>query len=670
MPICPDCHFENPDSNNFCQKCGTSLAQTNSQQYGANIPFPEPQCTANKILLWGIIAAQNQQPELALANVGVSQTATCEEPNANHNYSQLQPEPETSKSSSLSLAATQKYLDGQQRYSIETVNDDKSLFVDSDWNFLQVKVTDEQPRNPSYLKNIQQQQPELFAQLSQKLDSSYLATAEYWNIIGIPTIALPYILLQTHYPVIPQLYDAWQEASQGIILVEDRSPWQLLSQVWAQPNLDLLQLLWTLEEITKLWTPLSQVGCATSLLVANNLRLDEDQSLCLQQLYMDNPNYPPKLSDLAQKLQHWLIHSPQFHYEQLNQLLQAAIAGTITTIEQFRAQMHELVTSEVVEVTINSDDDNYDELSDFHLLLSEEDPEAESEIYDSFIYDTDSDEQPTALLPMELDQIDHASGTDIGKQRDHNEDFFGIDTIVTSQENSNHKKFLARNLYLVCDGMGGHAAGEVASAMAVETIQNYFQTHWQEAFPDEAAIKESILLANQTLCEINSSNSRSGSGRMGTTLVMALIQDTKLAIAHVGDSRIYRLTRQRGLEQLTVDHEVGQREINRGVEPEIAYGRPDAYQLTQALGPRENKHIRPSIDFFELQEDCLLLLCSDGLSDHQLLEKHGESYLKPLISSGADLKSGLSQLIDFANQHNGHDNITAILIRIKLKPRI
>ena len=204
--------------------------------------------------------------------------------------------------------------------------------------------------------------------------------------------------------------------------------------------------------------------------------------------------------------------------------------------------------------------------------------------------------------------------------------------------------------------------------MAVETLQSYFYTYWQDTLPNQDLIKEGILLANRTIYQTNINNECSGNSMMGTTLVMALLQDRNLAIAHVGDSRIYRVTRSRGLEQLTEDHEVGQREINRGIEPEIAYGRPDAYQLTQALGPRDNKYIRPSVEFFDIQEDCLLLLCSDGLSDNSLLEKHWEIYLKPLISSSADLQSGLFKLIDFADRYNGHDNITGILLRIKLQP--
>lgn len=157
---------------------------------------------------------------------------------------------------------------------------------------------------------------------------------------------------------------------------------------------------------------------------------------------------------------------------------------------------------------------------------------------------------------------------------------------------------------------------------------------------------------------------------MGTTLVLLLIQNTEAAVAHVGDSRLYRLSRRRGLQPLTVDHEVGQREIQRGVEPTIAYSRPDAYQLTQALGPRDENFLNPDVKFMELNEDGVLLLCSDGLSDNDLLELHYQSHLEPLLDQRTNLEQGVNQLIDLANQHNGHDNITAIAVRVKVRPNL
>ena len=187
--------------------------------------------------------------------------------------------------------------------------------------------------------------------------------------------------------------------------------------------------------------------------------------------------------------------------------------------------------------------------------------------------------------------------------------------------------------------MGGHEKGEVASNLAVKTLQQYFQTHWQtQQLPDEDTIREAVRLANQAIYDVNQQDARSGVGRMGTTLVLVLIQDTRVAVAHVGDSRLYRLSRKQGLEQITVDHEVGQREILRGVEPAIAYARPDAYQLTQALGPRDENFVNPDVKFLELNEDTLLILGSDGLCDRDLLERHWQTHLEVLLSS--DTSSG------------------------------
>nr|MDJ0729964.1 protein phosphatase 2C domain-containing protein [Crocosphaera sp.] len=175
---------------------------------------------------------------------------------------------------------------------------------------------------------------------------------------------------------------------------------------------------------------------------------------------------------------------------------------------------------------------------------------------------------------------------------------------------------------------------------------------------------------NKKLYDVNQSNASSGSGRMGTTLVLMLVDQTKVAVAHVGDSRVYSISRKKGVQQLTVDHEVGQRAIQNGVDPKLAYARPDAYQLTQALGPHDNNYIQPDIRFLDLAEDSLFLLCSDGLCDNDLVEDHWETYLLPLLSSSQSLDKGMTKLIDFANSYNGHDNITAVFVKVKIRPKV
>ncbi|WP_287137151.1 serine/threonine phosphatase [Crocosphaera sp.] len=206
--------------------------------------------------------------------------------------------------------------------------------------------------------------------------------------------------------------------------------------------------------------------------------------------------------------------------------------------------------------------------------------------------------------------------------------------------------------------------------MAVETLEEFFAENWRKDFPDEETILKGILLANQNLFDVNQKNASSGSGRMGTTLVLMLVDKTKVAVAHVGDSRIYAISRKQGVQQLTIDHEVGQRAIQNGVDPKLAYARPDAYQLTQALGPHNNKYVQPDILFLELAEDSLFLLCSDGLCDNDLVEDHWETYLLPLLKSSQSLNKGMIRLIDFANNYNGHDNITAVFVRLKIRPKV
>ena len=280
------------------------------------------------------------------------------------------------------------------------------------------------------------------------------------------------------------------------------------------------------------------------------------------------------------------------------------------------------------------------------------------------------DDLPTAVLPMQLISLVDVGDTDRGGHRQHNEDFFGIATQVESHRNNHGKTIKAQGIYVVCDGMGGHAAGEVASQMAVKSLLEYFQALMVEGFPPDTEIAEGIALANQKIYDINQSNASSGSGRMGTTLVMMIVQDTKVAIAHVWDSRIYRVSRKGGLEQMTVDHEVGQQAIQNGLEPEIAYARPDAYQLTQALGPHNNSYIQPDVHFFEVDEDCLMLLCSDGISDNDFVEEHWEEMLLPYISSSKDVDRGLRKFMEAANEYNGHDNLTGVLVRLKVRPQI
>ena len=745
MLVCPQCQFENPNTNKFCQRCGTSLTHKTCYDCGTQVLIDAETChncgAFTGTVWWAIIAKESDG--LAGAEVPEAVEAPPQEqaehsPDGNEeneslvseltpegkrapSASDIESEPQKpvasastepdSPSESSDEAITQPLLAPLQARSREVVSDDPSqeasaasmpdpVYLDRQQRYrlleppspqqvavgtdisdgAAVRVLDCQPFQKSPLEALLEQHsredgPAEPLPAKEGLTRSAESSSDAKKIFGIPAIAQPYLILQeSYYPTLPEVHDAWQQEQETVLLLEDRSSWQLLSDLWGSEELSTLQILYWLDEMAKLWEALESWHCRQSLLEIGNLRVDEDQALGLQYLYPEIDDQSPTLENLGRMWQLLFSQSQRTQFTSLGDVFRQMCTGEIETIEALRSHLeaiaHEQQSSANAAAAHHHEPDIPDE-EDVTEDMTANDPAAiapKTPPANDTSPTGEGDDLPTVILPMQLLSLDDAGCTDIGHQRDHNEDTFGIQTEVKKQENPMGRAVQARGLYILCDGMGGHEAGEVASAMAVETIKRYFQEHWQEQMPDEVGVREAIRAANQAIYEVNQKNARSGSGRMGTTLVTILVQNTKAAIAHVGDSRLYRLTRKRGLEQLTVDHEVGQREIRRGVEPSVAYSRPDAYQLTQALGPRNEQSINPDVQFLELNEDTLFLLCSDGLSDNELVESHWQTHLAPLLSSRANLDQGILQLIELANEHNGHDNITAVLVRVKVRP--
>lgn len=629
MLVCPNCEAENPTGHKFCQQCGASL-----ETYWALLVQNNPQEFVNS--LKGQLEDSTQEILLQL--------------DEQSRYRLHRSDRETVQETLIS-----PHTDGE-----EASEASKPLY-------LTARVWDASPSQPPFLEELLEQQADVIAEIEASEDLSQLsASSDFWQKIGVPEIALPYLILQeAHSPNVPVVRDAWQYNDFDVVIVEDRSDWLLLREAWSDPDLPLLQILCWLDEMAKLWEGLASAKACRSLLKMDNLRVDEDQALCIQQLYGDGEAESLTLQDLGLIWQQLFSASDRTLYGPLAQFLVAVSHGEIDNLEELRSQLQTLAR-----IQDESESLVPPETQGPQYLGSEDETVVRRAPENRMSFQAPSDDMPTVVLPMQILSLYDAGYTDIGHQRDHNEDNFGIEIAKKKQENILGRTLQAHGLYVVCDGMGGHAAGEVASALAVESLQNYFREHWQnrDELPDRETIHKAILVANQKIYEVNRDNDRSGVGRMGTTLVLALVANTHVAIAHVGDSRIYSVTRKRGLEQLTTDHEVGQREIQRGVEPQDAYARPDAYQLTQALGPRSSDFVQPDISFFDINEDMLLLLCSDGLSDGSLLENQYQKYLTPLISSKANIEQGLIELIEFANEYNGHDNITGVLVRIKVRP--
>ncbi|MEM9539127.1 MAG: serine/threonine phosphatase [Cyanobacteria bacterium P01_E01_bin.42] len=658
MLVCPECQFENPVAHKFCQRCGTSLIEKECYECGATVSFQTESCSkCGAFVANGWLALIVSAP-FADSDFPVEKAKTSPAKAGGTTQIVVDGEAESTDSEGTleQMTLTQaEPLDPDGRYQRRS---DRPI-LEMDEVIAQLQVWDGHPLQKTYLEQLLERQKSNIEELEEAEEEYPDSNLQFWQQLGVSPPAIPYLVLQESlYPVIPNLQDTWAIADKTIVLIEDRSDWESLPELWGNSETHLSQLLFWLNEMTKLWEELAIVGCCQSLLEEENLRVDEDLTLCLRQLYPDRADVPPPLSELGNVWKRLFSKSGRTLYGPIAELISAVCEGEFESPEELRSRLHDLACEQETPTPEES-------------KMPETSPEETvSEDTDKMVYRGMADDMPTVVLPMQLLSLTDGGLTDIGRQRDHNEDHFGIETHVTKQENALGKTVRGRGIYIVCDGMGGHAAGEVASAMAVETLQHYFKTHWNDPdkLPDEATIAEGILTTNEKIYNVNLQNSRSGSGRMGTTLVMLLVQDTNIALAHVGDSRIYGVTRKRGIEQLTLDHEVGQREILRGVDPEDAYARPDAYQLTQALGPRDNEFVKPDVQYMELNEDTLLLLCSDGLSDGDLLEQHYEKYLTPLISSKANLDQGLIELIDFANEYNGHDNITGLIVRIKMRP--
>lgn len=268
------------------------------------------------------------------------------------------------------------------------------------------------------------------------------------------------------------------------------------------------------------------------------------------------------------------------------------------------------------------------------------------------------------LASTKIRSLEAVGLTHTGFVRQKNEDCFYLKTQPVNPQNSQDPS--VQGVFVLCDGIGGYEQGDVASSMATFKLAQDLLEHGFPEFTADISLKSSIYKVNQDIYQENQRLKQLGLGMMGTTAVAATLQDEEVSIVHVGDSRCYRITESQGLEQLTIDHERGQAQISRGLSSQEAYANPEAYHLTQALGPAPNNRIVPDVNHLRIQENSLFLLCTDGLSDNNVVESFWASHLKPYISPDSSLNEGIQNLLDLGLQKNGHDNITILLFRVCL----
>jgi PPM family protein phosphatase len=247
----------------------------------------------------------------------------------------------------------------------------------------------------------------------------------------------------------------------------------------------------------------------------------------------------------------------------------------------------------------------------------------------------------------------HVAMTDTGKVRDHNEDAIGEDPDI--------------GLWVLADGMGGYNAGEVASGIAVKTIIELVSEACKrekrnEVEPGTGYMRQTIVLrdavhrANKIIHQ--TAQSQPQCEGMGTTLVACLFYDDRVSIAHVGDSRLYRL-RDNRFEQITMDHSLLQELVDRGFySQEEAQRSTNRNYVTRALGVDTSVDVE--VQEVEAQKGDFFLLCSDGLPD--MVE---DEDIHLTISTFNDHIDTIGeQLIKLTNDNGGRDNVSVILVRV------
>lgn len=248
--------------------------------------------------------------------------------------------------------------------------------------------------------------------------------------------------------------------------------------------------------------------------------------------------------------------------------------------------------------------------------------------------------------------VEVAAKSDVGCVRTNNEDNLGYDSRY--------------GIYVVCDGMGGQAAGEVASKMGVDTILTYFREAAKtKIFPQIGEVVEgvseranhlgsAIRLANEAIHE--AAGKHAAHSGMGSTVVAVLVEGGFISVGHAGDSRIY-LVRNGAIQQLTRDHSLVMEQVRRGlITMEEAQTSEMQNIIIRALGPEDK--VVPDLDDVLAMPGDVLVLCSDGLTRHVT-----DDAMLEIVNGTMTLSLMAERLIDAAKEGGGSDNVSCVVMR-------
>ncbi|HEY9813489.1 MAG TPA: protein phosphatase 2C domain-containing protein, partial [Candidatus Sericytochromatia bacterium] len=383
-----------------------------------------------------------------------------------------------------------------------------------------------------------------------------------------------------------------------------------LAAAWkTAPALRQLNWLW---QMAQLWHPLSTNSVAASLLTPGLLRVEGS---IVRLLDLQQENATPTLQQLGKLWSQWVEESQPVIKNFVAQACQQLEAGEISHSDQLVALLEQGIA---------------------------ECGQAQANAY----------------------QI--ATLSDTGPSRRRNEDACYPPSASTSATKSND---LA--LAIVCDGIGGHEGGDIASSLAIKTIREQVEKlsaswNWHPTTVS-MELENSTCVANDMISQRNDTEQRQDRQRMGTTVVMALAHKYEIYITHVGDSRIYRVSRT-GCHQVTLDDDLASREVRLGYSLyRDAVQHPASGSLVQALGMGGSGMLHPTVQRFIVDEDCVFLLCTDGLSDYDRVEQYWETEILPILDGQVDLKTATQRLVQIANSQNGHDNVTVALVHCQVR---
>lgn len=450
----------------------------------------------------------------------------------------------------------------------------------------------------------------------------------------IPDNLLPYLRLSPYALHLPQVYDWVRLESAGgpekLALLE-RSPLYLpntpsdadppasdpqlfpsLTDLWPRSSA-LRQLNW-LWQIAHLWQPFATEQVVSSLLMPDLLRV-EGPLVRLMELQLDASGIEPTLADLGSLWQQWLPSAHAKVSPHLDALCQDMIRGQLHASEQVIERL---------------------------------------------------DEALWTVAQASSRQVSLATRTDQGPSRQRNEDacYPPSGTVQTLALTPT-----VTPLLIVCDGIGGHQGGDVASNLAIAAVQQHLQSSDLSRLSPLALMQEleaAACAANDLISQRNDEEHRQDRQRMGTTLVMALVRGHELYLAHVGDSRAYWITPW-NCHQITQDDDVASREVRMGYSfYREALQHASSGSLVQALGMSSSSLLHANVQRFVLDDDSLFLLCSDGLSDNDRVEQYWDLELLPVLGGRANLEIVTQRLVDLANSQNGHDNVTVGIVHVQL----